>query len=862
MKKFWFGMLLLAVSLLSLPLYAEEEEIKKAEKDITEEVLTGPSELNPEKLLGPGSIGIETYKDILMSFGATVRMIPTFEANWDFGMSDNTDGFFYTEPVKTFARGAYSAASTANNVYESSIALNNAISADRGIQSAFDDYANSLFAANSVLGEAVKPAADGAAQIQSAANAASLLASSNTATAYMTAIETGTAAAATYQAAIANKDIAVAGAALQAIATDSDYQAAVAAGNASAAQTRAAVVAAPYVMNAAIAAAQAKGEEEGAALKAVFADSNYQAAAAAGNNAAMQAAAQSVVVKATGAAGDAAANSVIKSQSTPLIAGGNTIVTGVAQNVTKNPNATAGNISDALAYTTALNAQVQSFSPYYLADSFLRTHSNESGSVNDGYIRTETKLYFNAMPKDKKWSFYAALEYDKPIDTNTVDNRGGKDNSSSNFGLERLNASIEFVPGLRFHGGWDVWGVDIIESASMVYGDDNAGFWLTGNYDTTAFSAAWLKLEENDFQNDASQHRGVTDEDRDLLGGYFDVKFDKTDQNKMRFFYVYDRIRNVPSLDLTGALAARAGLADYAGIYGNNGVARSKATPPDTDAHTAGGYYLGKFGVLELMAEGAYKFGEACDTGLKGVYNGVNTIQYDDFDIASYAFAGDIGLEFGEKAGWQSLRFHAGFMYTSGDDDPNDDKLGGYSGATNAHRFSRMWGGENTIIGDTNFVMGTALYGYVPEFYGNGTPVFVGGIQNFTGTGNGRGDNPGLTMYSLGLTLRPKIFLIYHSNVNMFHWNEDFYVCNMVQPMQINATTRSLEKTPYTKVEGGYAGTEWDNEITLALSKNMFIKGQASFFFPGDAVTDVTKALGAESDEVASRLGFEFIWNF
>ncbi|OQX21394.1 MAG: hypothetical protein BWK80_33600 [Desulfobacteraceae bacterium IS3] len=858
MKKFWFGMILLmAISLLSLPVYAEEEA-----KDITEEVLTGPSELNPEKILGPGSVGIGTYKDIMMSFGATVRMIPTFESNWDFGMSDNTDGFFYTEPVKTFARGAYSAASAANNVYESSIALNNAMSADRGIQSAFDDYANSLFAANSVLGDAVKPAADGAAQIQSAANAASLLTSSSTATTYMTAIEVGTAASAKYQTAIASKDIAVAGPALQAIASDPAYQAAAGSGNAAEAQARAAVVAAPYVMNAAIAAADAKGEKEGNALRAVFADTNYQAAAVAGNSAGMQSAAQSVVVKAVGAAGDAAANSVIKSQSSPLIAGGNTIVTGVTQNITKNPNAGPGNISDALAYTTALNAQVQSFSPYYLADSFLRTHSNESGSVNDGYIRTETKLYFNAMPKDKKWSFYAALEYDKPIDTNTVDNRGGKDSSSSNFGLERLNASIELSPGLRFHGGWDVWGVDVIESASMVYGDDNAGFWLTGIYDKTAFSAAWLKLEENDFQNDASQHRGVSDEDRDLFAGYFDLKFDGTDQNKMRFFYVYDRIRNVPSLDLTGALAARAGLGDYAGIYGNNGIARSKAAPPDTDAHTVGGYYLGKIGVLELMVEGAYKFGEACDTGLQGVYNGVSTIQYDDFDISSYAFAGDIGLEFGEKLGWQSFRFHLGAMFTSGDDDADDDKLGGYSGATNAQRFSRMWGGENTIIGDTSFAMGTALYGYIPEFYGNGTPVFVGGLQNFTGTGNGRGDNPGLTMYSVGLTLRPRIFLIYHSNVNMFHWNEDFYVGNMVQPMQINPATKSLDKTPYTKVEGGYAGTEWDNEITLALSKNMFVKAQASFFFPGDTVKEVTKALGAESDETASRLGFEFIWNF
>ncbi|MFW6239950.1 MAG: hypothetical protein ACOC98_04970, partial [Thermodesulfobacteriota bacterium] len=61
-----------------------------------------------------------------------------------------------------------------------------------------------------------------------------------------------------------------------------------------------------------------------------------------------------------------------------------------------------------------------------------------------------------------------------------------------------------------------------------------------------------------------------------------------------------------------------------------------------------------------------------------------------------------------------------------------------------------------------------------------------------------------------------------------------------------------------------YVGTEWDNEITLALSKHMFVKGQFSFFFPGEAIEDVTRALsgGTETDEVATRLAMELIWNF
>ncbi len=267
--------------------------------------------------------------------------------------------------------------------------------------------------------------------------------------------------------------------------------------------------------------------------------------------------------------------------------------------------------------------------------------------------------------------------------------------------------------------------------------------------------------------------------------------------------------------------------------------------------------------MLEFMTEGVYKFGSADGTGLAGVYNGVHTIEHDDYDISSYAFAADVALEMKDLVGWTSLKPHFGILYTSGDDDSTDDTLGGYSGVTNAQRFSGMWGGENTIIGDTNFVLGTALYGYVPELYGNGTPVFVGGLQNFAGSGNGRGDNPGLTMYSLGVTIRPVIFLIYRTNVNMFNWNEDFYVTDMVNPITLQSLATGT-KVAATKVSSGYVGTEWDHEVTLALSKHMFVKWQGALFFPGDGVEEVTAALsgGTESSDLATRLAMELIWNF
>lgn len=881
-------------------------------EDITKEVLTGPSELNPEKILGPGSIGIETGKDILMSFGATVRFIPTAESNWDFGMSDNVPGYVNTQPIKAFAGKALQTASTGGNLYTATERLKTTTQ-DSLIEAAFGEFSDALNDAYRVIGDpAIKQAVDGANQLSTIATGAGLLKASATETAYMTAIETaaktkaaymaginaGSAAATAYQIAIQEKDSTVAGQALRAITTNPQYQQAVASGNMAEAQRIASQIGASYVIAAGVEAANAVTPGSGDAFKAIATNPAYQAATtpedkqkaaeavaapiiaaasvkaantinpssgaalqvilnspeyqAAKTDAERTAVAGKIIAGAVGQAANAEEARIIRENYQALLNGADEITKKIAQQITKNPNATPAEIYSALAYATVLKAKADSFAPFYLAESFLRTHSNESGSVNDGYIRNETKIYFNAMPKDKKWSFYAALEFDRPIDTASVDNRGGKNDMSSNFGLERLNASIELTNGLRLHGGWDVWGIDIIEAASMVYGDDNPGFWLNGKYKPIDFSIAWLKLDENDFQVSAMNHGGAVDNDRDLIAGYVDFKLGG--QNKIRTFYAYDRIRSVPACDLLGSMAKAADLGSYAGI--NGGL-------PETDSHNIGAYYLGKFGMVELMAEGAYKFGQANETGLLGVDNGVHTIQYNDFDINSYAFSADIALELKDLVGWESLKPHIGFIYTSGDSDSTDDKLEGYSGVENAQRFSNMWGGENTIIGDTNFVLGTALYGYVPEFYGNGTPVFVGGLQNFAGNGNGRGDNPGLTMFSAGLTLRPKIYFIYRTNVNMFYWNEDFYVTNMVNPITLTSLA-SGTKVRSTKVEGGFAGTEWDNEFTMALSKHMYLKGQFSFFFPGEAVKEVTKALsgGVESDDTAVRIAAELIWNF
>ncbi|GAB6144281.1 autotransporter outer membrane beta-barrel domain-containing protein [Desulfocicer niacini] len=475
-----------------------------------------------------------------------------------------------------------------------------------------------------------------------------------------------------------------------------------------------------------------------------------------------------------------------------------------------------------------------------LAGEYFKTHSNESGSVQDSYIRTEAKMYFNAMPKDRAWSFYAALEFDRPIETASVDSRGGKTNNSSNFGLERLHLTYALPMNMRLHAGWDIWHLDAFEGAGMVYGDDNPGFWLTGENDSISYNVGYFKLMENDFQDSAIAMKDGADDDRDLYAGY--VTWQPNDTNKIQFLAAFDRIREVVANDMYGAAGSPFGIS---------------GGTPDTDSYHAGAYWIGNFGAVEIFTEAVYQFGSADNTGLSSTVGPDRiTALEEDYDINAYALAADISYEFKGKLTDFPLKPHLGFMYTSGDDDPYDDKLEGYNGVENAQRFSARWGGENTIIGDTNFLLGTALYGYLPEFYGNGTPVMTGGLQNFAGNGNGRGDNPGLTLISAGITVAPKRFLIFKTNINSFWWNEDIYVTNIVDP--VDATINGPKK-----VGAGYVGTEWDNELTLATSKHSFIKGQAAFFFPGEVIEDVTEALtGESSDEMAMRLAAEFIINF
>lgn len=456
----------------------------------------------------------------------------------------------------------------------------------------------------------------------------------------------------------------------------------------------------------------------------------------------------------------------------------------------------------------------------------LDSHVNESGWVQDDYFRSEARVYFNALPKDQSWSFSTALEFDRPLETATVDERGGKLDTSSDFGMERLLGSVALPAGHRLYAGWDVWGIDMSEAQGFVYADDNPGAWLRGSFGPMDYSVGYWKLAEFDFQN-APILPGTSDDDRDLYGGYADWKF--APGQKIRAFYLFDNIDNARITTTARAL----------GGQGAPAIGFS-----DASSHHAGAYWTGKFGNLSVMGEGVYQFGEAEATGLAR----------SSYDINAYALAGDASYELQDIVGI-GFAPRIGFLYTSGDESAADDELGGYTSVTDFSRFSK-WGGEGLITSDTNFVLGTPLYGFLPEGLGNGTPIVTGGLQNLAGAGFGRGDNPGASMISVGLTVKPLKDVTYITNLNSFWWNEDQVVASWVDGTQ-------------TQVDAGYVGTEWSNEIVWKVNAAFTLRGQASVFRPGDAVKEATAALtarggtpGRESDDLATRFAAELVWAF
>jgi hypothetical protein len=479
--------------------------------------------------------------------------------------------------------------------------------------------------------------------------------------------------------------------------------------------------------------------------------------------------------------------------------------------------------------------------PGSVAERNFKRHVNEAGEVSQGYIRTEARLYFTGEGKDKKWDLYSALEFDSAVDQNNVDRRG------RDYGLERLHGSVA-IPGLeqvRFHAGWDIYFMDAVDAgAGFLYGDDDPGVWFTGDFDSIEFQAGYHKKFENNFasRDEAEfieKEAGISaDNDRDIYSAM--LTYNINDDNEVRFMGVYDVMKTRAESEIDSPLTG-APFTDQKGA--------------DVKTYRLGLLYTGKLGIVEPELEFVYQGGKA--NNIFTEFGGTLPNQ----DIQAYAAYGDVALNLTDLVGFKVMP-HVGFMYTSGDDDADDNDLEGYTGVANAQRFTPRFGGEDTIIGDTNVVLGTILYGYLPEFYGNlgGTQqggVATGGLAN--GSVGGRGDNPGMTMIGGGITIEPREYISYRTNFMWFEWNEDFSVVNINDPLFLAGGAlgpRNIE------IKSGTAGQQWSNSLRISLNRHVHIFGNATLFWPGEAVKDVTEALGNRSDKVAQRYAVALIWRF
>lgn len=457
-------------------------------------------------------------------------------------------------------------------------------------------------------------------------------------------------------------------------------------------------------------------------------------------------------------------------------------------------------------------------------------HVNEAGTVGQGYIRSEDRLYFN-FAKGDIWDVYFALEFDDVLSSRTGDRVRATQGDFGAFGVERIQATVK-LPWIwsRLHTGWDVYTVDL-DAGSLVYTDDDPGIWLTGGIANISWQVGYHKVIEANRRivNPGGTPAAITntnyDQDRDIYS--IRVNYTLFKDTKIGLIYAlnYQNVRG----SVQGA---------------------DPCLPPTCQkvrANFISPIFTGSIAGFKIAAQYAHMFGDA---DRMGVTNAASTGNY---RIESNAFFGDIAYD---MTPWFGFRFipHVGVLWTEGDDNPNDNKLKGYVGK-NFQRFIPSFGGENTIIGDTNPAMGTLLYSFLPDQRGNqNANLGVGGL-----IGTGRGDNPGLLLVGGGLTFDPIKNWSYRGNVYYLRYNEKPLVPTVLAgPLGPAGTNVQLQNDDI--------GVALDNEISWWLDKNMVIKGQFSFLFPGDAMKELqgiwrgNRAL--ESDETAIRLALELLWNF
>jgi hypothetical protein len=481
-------------------------------------------------------------------------------------------------------------------------------------------------------------------------------------------------------------------------------------------------------------------------------------------------------------------------------------------------------------------------------------HLTEAGVVNKSYIRSEDRLYFT-FAKGDIWDVYMALEFDDVLSSRTTDRVQDVQGIFGSFGLERVSASIK-LPWIssRFYAGWDIYAVDL-DAGLLVYGDDDPGFWLKGGIENVEWQLGYHKKDE--LNRTLQAIRGgtairnitftTTDNEREILSAR--VSYTPFKGTTFALIYTWDRLALRPTL-VPIFLPPPPG-----DPCGPTPLSPANPNPanncPEVDSHHIGPILIANFGGFKFTGQYVHQFGEANKTNVINAASGPQGNYHIDANAAFVDLAYDL-------TPWTGFRLipHIGMIWASGDDNPRDKSLGGYTGNTDGYRFTTSFGGENTILGDNNNVVGTNLYSVIPNLRGNqDSGLVTGGLAN-----NSRGDSPGVLLLGGGVTVAPTRNTIYRTNAYYLRYDTKPCINPGDFPLLTPPAACDASKNTISHKE---IGVEWDNEVMLWLDKNMVVKGQFSFLFPGDAVKDITqKLVGKGVDETAIRLAMEVLWNF
>jgi hypothetical protein len=453
-----------------------------------------------------------------------------------------------------------------------------------------------------------------------------------------------------------------------------------------------------------------------------------------------------------------------------------------------------------------------------------KTHLTEgAGAVKDSYIRGEHRLFFN-FAHEQDWDVYMMLEVDTLFQSHTADRTDfAWGRQTQQFGVERLNASFN-LPAInsRLWGGWDARGVDI-GYGGFLYADDDPGLGIKGAADNWMWEAVWIKKMEDEagYADEAIFLSGVEvnplgapdqgqDQDRDFY--YAKLGHDFGDNRVLEGFGMYHRNR----------------------VGGN-----------DVDHYIVGLQGKCTRGRLSPMFEIAYATGEFDRTDVV------------EADIDAMAAFGDIAIDLSDKVGLKKFEPHIGGYWLSGDDDPADDDLEGWTEVVGITRFSPRFGTEQGISHDGNPLLGQIEYSFFPAYYG--TQGWNGGGIN----GGADFDNPGFIMLGGGVNAAWGKFGL-KSNVMAMWFESEEAVEAFYERPAIALTDVEIDD---------FMGVEWNNELAYKLYDQVTLKGGASFLFPGDGAEDITQALdahargvdfdeGEASDDVSMRFAAELIWFF